>query len=83
MPIRGKRSIWPKAPKNSGGLFGASNDKSTSKFPNQGTKAYAHSTNTRCKPHKGDGGLAAANKHAERSKGQRGYLTALNKFARA
>ena len=81
MPIRGQRSIWPKAPTPSAGLFGKRNSKSTADFPEQGAMKYAHSTNTRNRPHKGDGGSSAAKKFT--SQGNSGYEKAMNKKARA
>ena len=83
MPVRGKRSIWPKSPTPGKGLFGKRANKSTADFPNQGTMKYAHSTNTRNKPHKGDGGLSAANAASRRSKGNSGYEKTMNSKARA
>lgn len=58
MPVRGHRSIWPSKGRAPTGIFstrGKQKVDSTSHFPDQDCKNYAHSTSSRSKP-KGTGG---------------------------
>jgi hypothetical protein len=60
MPIRGKRSIYPKAGSPPSGIFstrGSQKVDSTDHFKEKGVQSYAHSTRDRSKPKGGNGSL--------------------------